>query len=430
MSYEPKDIKLTDPVTKKLGLDSRTLGSFGTDWELEKTRVKYPQYLSTPVPDKDNKYANPRNPGYTKSDKGHLGDPDFKNLFKNGSKYSTADLTPNLGTEVHGVQLSTLDDAGKNDLALYLETRGLAIFRNQDLKDKDPSIARDFGRYFGPLHVHPLGSSVKDYPELLVTFRSEGDGARYDKVFSNVSHTFRWHSDISFEKYPASFSFFVALEAPPSGGDTVFVDLREAYNRLSPAFKKIAESLEVYHTNIYQNEYAKSFTTKPRNDYLTLHPLVRTHPVTGQKSLFLSRGFIHSIKGLKAEESSALLNFFEAHTFNNPEFQVRAAHNGTEAGSIIAWDNRILAHTHTADFLNHKTSARHHYRITVLGERPYLDVEKSDDEDETNESTETSGSNGTNEHAPNGHESNGSNGNALTANGRSNDSNGTHATTK
>lgn len=355
--------------------------------ETEISKVKYPEFLHKTEAEEAGLYNNHANPDHVKNDKGHLGDPTFKNLFKAGLKFEKFDLSPNLGTEIDGIQLSELDDAGKNDLALFLETRGLAVFRNQDFRDKGPAFAKNFGKYFGPLHIHPVAYSAKDHPELFVTFRKAGGPSRWDLQFKHQTDGIRWHSDVSFEEYPSSFSFFVALEAPPSGGDTVFVDLREAYNRLSPPLQKFFETLTAVHSNEYQQKGAalRSQLAKVKKVSYSEHPLVRTHPVTGQKSLFFSRGFIQKIKGVKESESAFILNFLEDHCLNNPEIQVRANHRGTDSRSVIAWDNRFLAHTATLDFLNHETTARHHYRVTVLGEKPYLEEKKVEDSDSDGE---------------------------------------------
>ncbi|SGZ58403.1 CIC11C00000001801 [Sungouiella intermedia] len=375
--------ELDDPVYYKNIQQKIQAGLATTASEVDnaKNHIKYPEYLVRSKIEDEGKYNNQTNPGHENNDKGHLGNPTFENLFKS-PKVKTFDLSPNLGTEIDGVQLSQLDDAGKNDLALFLETRGLAVFRNQDLRDKGPQFASEFGNYFGPLHIHPIAYSAENHPELLVTFRNSGDGSRYKQELldSTTSLTYGWHSDISFEEYPASFSFFVALEAPPSGGDTIFIDLREAYKRLSPTLQKFFETLTVVHSNYHQNKVAalRGLVAKVKADYFTEHPLVRTHPVTGEKSLYFSRLFIHKIKGVKPSESAAILNFLEDHVTNNPEFQVRATHKGTDSRTVIAWDNRFLLHSATGDFLEHETGPRHHYRITVLGEKPYFEKSLAD----------------------------------------------------
>lgn len=359
---------LTQKLKQGLILDGKLL-------EEERKHIKYPEYLGAFKIEDEGKYNNFKNPDGGKNDKGHLGSPSFENLFPKGSTVTKFDLSPNYGTEIDGIQLSELDDKGKNDLALFLEKRGLAVFRNQNLRDKGPAFSKSFGEYFGPLHIHPVSYSAENHPELLVTFRKAGGEERYKTQFENKTNSTTWHSDISFEEYPASFSFFVALEAPQSGGDTVFIDTREAYRRLSPPIQKFFETLTVIHSNYYQNKFAKltNHVSKIKADYYTEHPLIRTHPVTGEKSIYYSRGFIQNVKGVKPSESAAILNFLENHVLNNPEIQVRAAHRGTDSGTVIAWDNRILLHTATADFLQHETGPRHHYRITVLGERPFIE---------------------------------------------------------
>ncbi|CAH2355753.1 alpha-ketoglutarate-dependent sulfonate dioxygenase [[Candida] railenensis] len=372
--------ELNDPIIRELVKNAPDveINTESPDWKEEVASVKYPDYLHPTEPEDEGKYNAFTNPDGAKNDKGHLGDKTFKNLFaKKSPKFSTFDLSPNLGTEIDGIQLSELDDAGKNDLALFIETRGLVVFRNQDLRDKSPQFSSDFGKYFGPLHVHPISLSPKGHPELLVTYRKAGDSSRYAKAFAGTHNLGAWHSDISFEEYPASFSFFVALEAPPSGGDTVFLDTREAYRRLSPPLQKFFESLTVIHSNYYQNlrGLLKNKVPKVKADYFTEHPLVRTHPVTGEKALFYSRAFVQRIKGVKPHESAAILNLLNEHVLNNPEFQVRATHRGTDSRTVIAWDNRLTLHTATTDFLQHETGPRHHYRITVLGEKPYLEQE-------------------------------------------------------
>lgn len=399
-SYRQLGTDFDDPLLVAEFKKALKLGKIARAVDIEQVRqtIKYPEYLSPFKIEDEGKYNSFANPDGAKNDKGHLGDPSFKNLFYN-SDAKTFDLSPNFGTEIDGIQLSKLDDAGKNDLALYLETRGLAIFHDQDFRDKGPEFAKQFGKYFGPLHIHPVSYSIDGYPELLVTFRKEGGEERYQGEFANRNTLVGWHSDISFEEYPASFSFFVALEAPESGGDTVFADTREAYRRLSPEFKKILEGLTAIHTNYYQNKLANltGAVARVKQDYFTEHPLVRTHPVTGEKSLYFSRAFVNSIKGLKPSESSAILNFLDQH-IQSTDFQVRAQHRGTLGATVIAWDNRIVLHTAIADFLRQKTGHRHHYRITVLGERPYLEKEQSE-------------SNGSNGHA-NGHSNGHANGHA------------------
>ncbi|RKP30790.1 Clavaminate synthase-like protein [Metschnikowia bicuspidata] len=294
-----------------------------TQDEYEETRrsLKYPEFLHHISPEEVETYENVANPDH------------FRNLF-DGTNATLVDLSPNLGTEIDGIQLSQLNDAAKNDLALMLELRKLLVFHNQDLCDKRPVFEIDFDRYFGPLHIHPVAYSAKEYPEIFSTICKPGDGSCYDSIFKDKTGDFAWHLDVSLEEYPASFSFFVAIEAPPSGCDTVF---------------RFFETLTVVHSNLYQHKAGqlRGLRLKFKNE----------------KSLFFSRAFVQRISGLKTQESDAIVSFLKDHFTNNPEFQVRAMHKGTDSGTII----RRLQHT---------TGPRHHYRITVAGEKHYLEAEE------------------------------------------------------
>lgn len=378
MSFRPGISDFFEPVNQQ-NPTSNIGAYYAIKAEEARKHVKYPEYLAPTKPEEIGKYRQFTNPDHKKNDRGHFGDALFKNLFPKGiDEFKHFDLSPDLGTEIDDekFQISKLDSKGRDDLALFLETRGLGVFRQQDFRDKGPQFAKEFGEHYGPLHVHPVSFSAENYPELFTTFRPAGTAERYEKNFSDTTGLHYWHSDISFEPYPSSFLFFVALEAPPSGGDTVFIDLREAYRRLSPTIQKFFETLTVIHSNVYQNKIAK-YSGQPARvsgDLFTKHPLVRVHPVTGEKLLFFSRGFIQRVDGVKKQELDFILNFLVDHVLSNPEFQVRALHRGGDLKAVIAWDNRFLLHTATLDFLRHNTGNRHHFRITVLGERPYNDV--------------------------------------------------------
>lgn len=376
MSYRPSLSEFFEPVNY---LTLSTDYVYLRNVEEARKTVKYPEYLAKTEKDEIGKYRRFDNPGHAARDRGNFGDPKFRNIFPEGiEKYNHFDLTPDLGTEIddESFQLSQLSDAAKDDFALFLEQRGLAVFRQQDFRDKGPKFAKEFGEYFGRLHIHPVSYSAVGYPELFTTFRNAGTKERYEKVYADTTKLYGWHSDVSFEKYPSLFSIFVALEAPPSGGDTVFIDLREAYRRLLPTIQKFFETLTVIHSNVYQNKFAAHNGQPARvsGDLYTKHPLVRVHPVTKEKLLFFSRGFIQRVEGVKKQELDFILNFLVEHVTSNPEFQVRALHKGGDLRLVIAWDNRFLLHTATLDFLRHITGNRHHFRITVLGERPYNDV--------------------------------------------------------
>lgn len=125
-------------------------------------------------------------------------DPEKKSLFSGIS--SKKDLTPNIGTEIHGVQLSLLTSAQKDELSLWTAERGLLIFRDQDFVDQPPEFLKQYGSHFGRLHVHTFGTHVKGHPELLNNLR-DNEKTSFDGFSAGMLTTTRWHSDMTYEKY-------------------------------------------------------------------------------------------------------------------------------------------------------------------------------------------------------------------------------------
>ncbi|CCH40521.1 Alpha-ketoglutarate-dependent sulfonate dioxygenase [Wickerhamomyces ciferrii] len=334
--------------------------------EKDQQYVDYKEWLPTWDPkQKLDPYPEDFNKDFV--DRGHYADPEFKNLFPPSAKDSIKfkNLSPRLGTEVEGVQLSQLDSKGKDDLALYVAQRGVVVFRNQDLKDKGLEFNKKFGEHFGPLHIHPSSGAPLDYPEFHITYRRK-DPNEYQKVFGNRLHTKGWHSDVTYEKNPPGTTFFAMLQGPESGGDTLFSDTEEAYNRLSPKFKEMIADLKCVHSSYEQAAQSNaSGGIERRPPSASIHPLVRTHPVTKKKSLFAGRAFIRQIIGLKQEESDAILNLLTDFLDHSVDLQVRAR---WEPGSVVVWDNRRLLHSATFDW--NSGEVRHCYRITPMAERP------------------------------------------------------------
>ncbi|ODQ77836.1 hypothetical protein BABINDRAFT_163223 [Babjeviella inositovora NRRL Y-12698] len=323
---------------------------------------KYPEWLPTWDP----KQKFPQYTPFEHVDRGHFADKDLKNLFPEGGDHTRQDLTPKLGSEVRGIQLSQLTDKQKDDLALYVAQRGVVVFRDQDLKDKGLEFNKKFGEYFGPLHQHPSSGAPLNHPEFHITYRRESSN-EYATNFASRTTSVNWHSDVTYEEQPPCITFFTMLEGPSTGGDTVFCDTEEAYSRLSPAFQSMLEGLTANHSSFEQARQGKaSGGIERREPSQHDHPIVRTHPVTGKKSLFISTAFITKINGLKVEESQALVSFLSAHAINSVDMQVRAT---WQPGTVVVWDNRRLLHTAVLDW--DASSVRHAYRITPRGERPF-----------------------------------------------------------
>ena len=251
--------------------------------------AKYAHYL--PTWDPEEKYP-PLEP-YEHQDPGHKADTSYPDLFPStsiGSGTQVTHLTPTIGTQVRGVQLTSLSDAGKAQLAHLVATRKVVAFRDQDFADLPIKDALDYGRFFGRLHIHPTAGIAKGYPETLIVHRGAGDDS-VDRYFAGRTSTVSWHSDVSYEAQTPGLTFLYALEKPSVGGDTLFADAVEAYNRLSPAFQERLHGLKAVHSAFEQasGSLARGGIVK-REPVRNEHPIVRTHPVTGEKGIFVNPG--------------------------------------------------------------------------------------------------------------------------------------------
>ncbi|CDM30353.1 Taurine catabolism dioxygenase TauD/TfdA [Penicillium roqueforti FM164] len=315
------------------------------DEEGGKTTASHPNYL--PVWDYGGKYP-PLEP-FTHVDHGKDADPSFKDLLTEGSKIQK--LTPTIGSEVTGVQLSKLTAAGKDQLALLVAQRKVAL---------------DFGGYFGRHHIHPTSGAPEGYPEIHLVHRNNNSW-EFDEYLAAKNSSVAWHSDVTYEQQPPGTTFLYLLDGPEVGGDTVFVNQVEAYNRLSPALKERLHGLKAVHSGVEQAEFSLQRGGVDRRDPVkTEHPLIRTHPVTGEKALFVNGGFTRSIVGLKKEESDALLGFLLAHVGRGIDYQARVR---WAPKTVVVWDNRVTAHSAIVDWTTGER--RHLARITPQAERPY-----------------------------------------------------------
>lgn len=219
-------------------------------------------------------------------DRGKDADTSYPELLS--EKATVKHLTPKMGTEITGVQLSKLSLAGRDQLARYVAERKLVAFRNQDFASLPIAEAVEFGRYFGPLHIHPTSGSPAGFPEVHLVHRAAGDTSPSTYFERNLSSV-AWHSDVSYEAQPPGIAFLYLLEKPETGGDTLFADAGEAYCRLSPAMQERLHGLYATHSAIEQANASKARGGVLRREpIVSTHPIVRTHPVTGEKALFVS----------------------------------------------------------------------------------------------------------------------------------------------
>ncbi|KAH7923375.1 TauD-domain-containing protein [Leucogyrophana mollusca] len=298
------------------------------------------------------------------SDPGARADPAKPHLLNADTKVHH--ISPFIGTEVSGVQISQLSEEGLDELALYAAERKVLIFRDQDFKDIGPDRQIEIAKRYGQIQRHPTSPNVKGYPEFHVVYRGAEHDRLKDIIRSDRINRTQWHSDISYEKQTPGTTFFFILDQPDVGGDTLFASQVEAYNRLSPAFQQRLEGLYAVHSAVEQAEISRRRGGPVRREPVeSVHPLVRRHPVTGEKALYVNQGFTRNIVGYKFEESENLLKFLYDHIAKGADFQIRATY---QPGTVIVWDNRVTVHSATGDF---DTSIRRHaVRLTPQAEIP------------------------------------------------------------
>ena len=271
-------------------------------------------------------------------------------------------LSPVLGAEVVGLDLSSpISDAEFTELnQAWLDHNGVLVIRDQTLTP-DEHIA--FSKRLGELEVHVVGQFLLDgYPEIYrVSTKVDDDG----RPMGNPESGRYWHSDLSYLERPSKASLLYALELPPSGGDTMLASMYAAYDSLSPTMKGMLDGLTAVHD---LGHVGRLFSTGGPNQEQTAktppveHPIVRTHPETGRKALFVNPGFTTHIVQLARSQSGALLEFLFAHA-TKPEFVYR---HRWRLNDLLVWDNRCTVHHAVHDF--HGTGHRHMHRTTVLGE--------------------------------------------------------------
>ncbi|KAF3105117.1 hypothetical protein TWF594_005703 [Orbilia oligospora] len=291
-------------------------------------------------------------------DPGSRADPSFPDLHPPGSKHTP--INPTIGTKITGVQLSSLSDAGKDQLALLAAQRKVLVFRDQDFASLPIEKALEFGSYFGRLHVHPSSATTATHHQIHIVHRGAGDET-WSRFFKGRCSHVSFHTDTITEEQPPGTTFMYILDLPESGGDTIFADQVQAYKRLSPGFQERLHGLKAQ----YAGPDGGRGGICRREPVIVEHPIVRTHPVTGDKALYITKGSCKGIVGWKKEESDMLLGFLNSHTAGGQDFQVRVK---WKKGTVVVWDNRVTAHSSILDW---ETGERRHLaRITPQAEKP------------------------------------------------------------
>ena len=263
-----------------------------------------------------------------------------------------------LGAEIGGVDLRELDDGTLAAIrAAWLEHL-VVFFRDQPLA---PAQYMAFAQRIGQPIEYPFVNGIAGFPEIIEVKKLEHERINFGGV---------WHSDTAYLEVPPMASMLLAREVPPQGGDTLFANMYLAYQSLSDGMKRLVEPLWAV------NSSAKADVTRTREDRLKAdgsdkagrelvaeHPVVRTHPETGRKALYVN--FAHTVRfrGMTEKESAPLLEFLFQHQVR-PEFTCRFS---WQVGSLALWDNRCAQHNPVNDYHGHR---RLMHRITLAGDRP------------------------------------------------------------
>ncbi|MBT4690103.1 MAG: taurine dioxygenase [Rhodospirillaceae bacterium] len=279
--------------------------------------------------------------------------------------YQTLDVEPlagAMGAVIHGVDLSgeVSNQAFDEIHQAFLDHKAI-FFHDQNL---DPHQQIAFGRRFGPMGAYPFMEGLPEAPETFEILKTEDDKQNFGGA---------WHSDMSFTTIPPLGTMLYSLEMPEAGGDTLFANTALAYDALSDGMKDMLDGLiGIYSAALKSSggrakrfEVNKSMNAKNMDqvDMEAEHPIVRTHPETGKKALYLGKGHTVRFKDMTEAESRPLINFLSEHCVR-PEFTCRFAWG---VGSLALWDNRCTLHFAVDDYPGQRRRMR---RLTIEGDKP------------------------------------------------------------
>jgi taurine dioxygenase len=263
-----------------------------------------------------------------------------------------------IGASVEGMDLAAFDEAGFATIhRAFLDHHVLVIPGQRLTPDGLMAVARRFGR----LYVHPYAKAMEGHPEVMPVIREADDVGR------NFGGS--WHADLTFEPEPVLGSLLYAVEVPDHGGDTLFANQHAAYEALSPGLRTLLDRLEAVHSA--DAAYGPGRLAAAHKMGLKVaegtpeatHPVVRVHPETGRRGLFVNQLNTNRFAGWTEAESRPLLDFLFAHAVR-PEFTCRVR---WQSGSLVCWDNRSVQHIALNDYAGHR---REMHRVTIVGDRP------------------------------------------------------------
>ncbi len=291
-------------------------------------------------------------------------------------KFERIEVTPiagALGAEIGGVNLTQLDDGTFDEIRQAWHEHLVLFFRDQEIS---PDQQITLAKRFGDIHYHPFMKGLDSHPEILEIVKEEGD----TKTFGSV-----WHTDQMFNPKPAKATILYAKETPDAGGDTMFANGYLAYETLSDAMKEMCAGLKTWNVGDRQklqagdnenvgaghgerykgNPGMAAKVQQPDQNLQTecAHPLVRTHPETGQRALYIGN-HTQGLDGFETKEAKPLLDYLKTHS-TQPEMTCRFS---WKPGSMAIWDNRCTQHFALNDYAGKR---RRMHRITIAGDEPF-----------------------------------------------------------
>ncbi|KAJ0422350.1 hypothetical protein BJY00DRAFT_280020 [Aspergillus carlsbadensis] len=306
-------------------------------------------------------------------------------------------LTPVIGNEFPKGSINIVDDILNapnsderiRDLAILISERGVVFFRAQDnlTNDLQKDLILKLGALTGRpaehgLHIHPVVNDAREFgdPDPQISTINSLERKKLYKGAALGKLAALWHSDISFEKAPSDYAALRLTLLPETGGDTLWASGYEVYDRISKSYRSYLEGLSAVHSgdNFHRAAANGGFPlyTEPRGSPLNagdelsaVHPVVRTNPVTGWKSIYGVGGFTRTVQGLTSRENENLLKYFHDLVTYGHDLQVRF--KWAQPNDIAIWDNRSVFHTATFDYDN--IGERSGNRAVGIGEAPYYD---------------------------------------------------------
>ena len=278
---------------------------------------------------------------------------------KFGDSVEVEKISPLIGAKISGLDLrgKLSEHKVKALRKIWLENQ-LLVIRNQELENSE---LYEISKLFGVPDTYPFLNGIDGFPEITPILKKETETMNFGGV---------WHSDTTYQPCPPMATMLYALELPPVGGDTLFANQVQAYESLSDGLKETLSTLKIVCRSdktavmaTRADRIAEEGRDDSKDNLVGIHPVIRTHPETGKKALYVNKAHSCYFQGWSVAESDGLLNFLFAHQIRE-EFQCRHV---WQQGDLAIWDNRCTLHYPVNDYHGHR---RLLHRITLKGDKP------------------------------------------------------------